>query len=69
MTEKGNSATPPGSGFVGVALIALCTVGLASAFFAFMAINKSQPDFAGVGLLLIASAISFGQLLSALLRK
>jgi hypothetical protein len=69
MAEKENSSPPPLSGLVGFALIALCAVGIVSAFCSILALNKSQPDYIGGALLLIASAISFGQLLNGLLRK
>lgn len=69
MAEKNSSPAPPGSGLVGLALVSLCIIGLISAFFAITCLIKTEPDFVGGGLLLIASAVSFGQLLSGLLRK
>jgi hypothetical protein len=69
MTYKDDSSAPPGSTLVGLALTALCVVGLASAFSGIMALGQPKPDYAGGGLLLIASALSFGQLLNGLIRK
>lgn len=69
MKDNHNSRETPGSGYVGLALVALCGIGLASAFFAMGSVTQFTPDYRGGGLLFIASAISFGLLLNGLLRK
>ena len=57
---------PPGSGLVGLALYGLAGVGICSAIAATVALSTSE--YAGAGVLALASAVSFGLLLNALLR-
>jgi hypothetical protein len=61
----------PGSGLVGFASIALCVVGISSAIAAIIAFVDASDGsaVAGAGVLAIASALSFGSLLNALVRK
>ncbi len=56
----------PGSGLIGFATIAICVVGVGAAIAAVGAIDRSH--YVGVGVCLIASALSFGLLLNAFLR-
>lgn len=63
-----SSETTPGSGFIGLALFGLVGVGIASTFVAFVAIANKE-DYVGAGTLAIAAALSFGQLLNAIVRR
>lgn len=59
----------PGSCLVGFASIALGMVGVGGVVAAIGAIGGiGKPDFVGAGVCLIASSLSFGLLLNALLR-
>ncbi|MFT7630832.1 MAG: hypothetical protein ACI87E_001840 [Mariniblastus sp.] len=69
MTKQKSSPPPPGSGLVGLALVALSGIGIVSAIFGILALAEFERDSVGGGLLLIASAISFGMLLNGLIRK
>ena len=64
--SKNVNSEKPGSGVVGFATIATCVVGVGAAIAAIGAFDES--DFVGVGVCLIASALSFGLLLNAFLR-
>ncbi len=56
-----------GSTLVGVAIAALCIVGVGSALAAITALENG--DYTGVGACAVASALSFGMLVNALLRS
>ena len=58
---------PPGSGIVGLAIIGLITVGIASSIGALMAVLNDN-NFIGAGVLAIAATLSFGLLLNSLVR-
>jgi len=57
----------PGMGLVAVIALAQCAVGVISAFSAMTAVGRR--DFTGGGVCFLASAMSFGLLVSALLRR
>jgi len=57
----------PGSTLVGLAIATLCIVGVGAALAAIGALDKG--DYTGVGACAIASALSFGMLVNALLRS
>ena len=57
----------PGSGLVGFAAIATCVIGVGAVIAAIAAFSESE--FVGVGVCLIASALSFGLMLNAFLRN
>jgi len=52
---------------LGLLHIALCVVGVGSAFIALVAIGRQE--FVGAGTCAVASALSFGLLLNALVRQ
>jgi hypothetical protein len=67
MDNEPQKPNKPGSGLVGLAVIALCVVGVGGALEAIVAATRN--DFIGVGACLTASALGFGLLLNAFLRS
>ena len=68
MNENNRFDDRSGSGFVGLAIISLCIVGVGSALGSLIAI-AAKHDFVGAGVLAVASALSFGLMLNAFLRQ
>ena len=69
MKKSTEAPSSPGTIILGVAASGLLLVGVASAFFGVVCLLSFEPDYQGGGLLLIASAIAFGQTLNCLLRQ
>ncbi len=58
----------PGSGLIGLAVLGLCFVGIASSVAAIVAVIN-DANYIGAGVLAIGAALSFGLLLNSLVRS